>query len=128
MAAILLSILLAGTATFIVVYMYEAYKKQKAKAEVIEGMKNTGEIRERIITNLYEMWESREDTGLHFSILRDLIFKEMEGNELKRQDFYDEFQTVYAQLIHGQLVSLKDGLQIELTDGGIQYFEKILKK
>jgi coproporphyrinogen III oxidase-like Fe-S oxidoreductase len=116
---ILLEIILLIIIIFIV-YMIKAYKDQRKKAEIINKMKEKGEIRERIINQLYTNVENNK------IILRDFIFKNMNKQEEERIFFNMDYQSICDQLIQEGIIEMEKQ-QIKITETGVKYVDKIFK-
>lgn len=123
-----LSFLGACVIVFGFFYLYSIYEKQKEKADKIEAMKESGDIRVRMITTLYKTWESREDVGLAYPILRDLIMNELDEKDKDRAYHTSKIGMCIESLKSENLVVFDADNIIELTDTGIEYYEKLIKK
>ncbi|MHA1972883.1 MAG: hypothetical protein ACTSW1_07815 [Candidatus Hodarchaeales archaeon] len=128
MPTLILSVLGTTIIVFLFIYIYASYVQTKKKADKIQYMKRSGEIRERMVTKLYETWESREDSGMYYTILRDTIFNDMKMKDKQREDFNINCRAAHEGLISETMIIVNDKDKlVELTDMGILYYEKVLK-
>jgi hypothetical protein len=123
-----LSFLVACVFVVTFFYLYGIYEKQKEKADKIEAMKESGDIRVRMMTTLYKTWESREDVGLAYPILRDLVMSELDEKDKDRAYHIPKIGICLEALKSEGLVVLDADNIVELTDTGIEYYEKLIKK
>ena len=107
-------------------WLYGLYKEQQKKADKIEELKHFGEIRERITKKLYDVWQSREDTGMHYVVLRDSIFRDTNLPLSKYYKWTDEYEKAYQMMQSQKLIEEDKTNDVSLTDAGISYYEKVL--
>jgi len=135
MAQLLLVLTVAVVIVVMFVYAMAAMRDQKRKNEKIQSHKLRDLMRSMILSNLYETWQSREDTGLNYYILRDMVLSQLRFSKdtLPIENEIDPnqsiFQNVYSALKFEKLIDLdedeKDDRFVILTDAGINYYEKI---
>ena len=135
MAQLLLVLTVAVVIVVMFIYAMAAVKDQKRKNEKIKAHKLRDLMRSTILRDLYHTWQSREDTGLNYYILRDVVLAELRFSKdaLPIENEIDPnqsiFQDVYSALKFEKLIDIdedaKDDRLVILTDAGINYYEKI---
>ena len=132
MAQLLLALTVAVVIVVMFIYAMAAVKDQKRKNEKIQSHKLRDLMRSTILRNLYETWQSREDIGLNYYILRDMVLSQLRFSKdtLPIENEIDPnqsiFQDVYSALKFEKLIDIGgDDHVIILTDAGINYYEKI---